>query len=61
MDASAREQFERDGFVVLPSIFSDVELNELKTEMAHIVDEMNVDDHPLSIFTTYDEKKASLR
>uniref|UniRef100_A0A914W8U7 Phytanoyl-CoA dioxygenase n=1 Tax=Plectus sambesii TaxID=2011161 RepID=A0A914W8U7_9BILA len=54
---NVKERFDRDGFVLVDGLFTDEEIDRLRTEMDHIVEEMDPTDHPRSIFTTTDEKK----
>ncbi|KAE9556501.1 hypothetical protein FO519_000195 [Halicephalobus sp. NKZ332] len=49
--------FSEFGFVRIDNVFGEKELEEIQKEMDKIVDEMNVDEHPKSVFSTYDEKK----
>ncbi|XP_065828827.1 phytanoyl-CoA dioxygenase domain-containing protein 1-like [Oscarella lobularis] len=51
------EKYQRDGYLVLPDLFSEVECDRLKRRCAEIVDEMRLEDHPKTIFTTTDDEK----
>ena len=44
------QKFERDGFVVIENVFSDQEIEEIKGAIAEIVDDMNLAEHPKSVF-----------
>lgn len=46
------EKYKTDGFLVIEGLFSLDEVEEMKQEMHKIVQEMNLDEHPKSIFTT---------
>ena len=52
--------FSENGFVRIDNVLREEELNELQAEMDKIVDEMNVDEHPKSVFSTYDEEKVNI-
>ncbi|CAD6199245.1 unnamed protein product [Caenorhabditis auriculariae] len=54
---SLRGDFERDGFAVVDGVFSDEELQKMKDSMAEIVGNMDLAEHPKSVFSTYDEDK----
>jgi phytanoyl-CoA hydroxylase len=49
--------FKENGFVRIDGVFEEKELDEMRGAMDKIVDEMNVDEHPKSVFCTNDEKK----
>ncbi len=51
-------QYETDGYAVIENFVSDAEVTSLKDEMHRIVEEMNPEDHPRSIFSTHDEKQV---
>ncbi|KAF1755856.1 hypothetical protein GCK72_012307 [Caenorhabditis remanei] len=51
------QKFERDGFVVIENVFNDQEIEEMKGAIGKIVDDMNLAEHPKSVFSTYDEDK----
>ncbi|KAF1755738.1 hypothetical protein GCK72_012188 [Caenorhabditis remanei] len=51
------QKFERDGFVVIENVFNDEEIEEMKGAIGKIVDDMNLAEHPKSVFSTYDEDK----
>uniref|UniRef100_A0A8R1DTX7 Phytanoyl-CoA dioxygenase domain-containing protein 1 homolog n=1 Tax=Caenorhabditis japonica TaxID=281687 RepID=A0A8R1DTX7_CAEJA len=57
--STLREKFERDGFAVIDNVFDDAEIEEMKTAISRIVDEMELSEHPRSVFSTYDEDKHS--
>lgn len=54
------EQFKRDGFLVIDGFFSVEEVEQMRQTMHKIVEEMNLDEHPKSIFTT-DESQTKFR
>lgn len=47
------------GFAVIEGVFGVEEVAELKQEMGNIVNELDVEQHPKSIFTTTDEDRVS--
>lgn len=49
--------FEKNGFAIIQNFASDEECNELRNEMKKIVNDMKMDEHPVSIFTTEDQEK----
>ncbi|CAI2352342.1 unnamed protein product [Caenorhabditis sp. 36 PRJEB53466] len=51
------EKFERDGFAVIENVFNDQEIQEMRDSISKIVDEMDLSQHPRSVFSTYDEDK----
>eukprot|EP00118_Oscarella_pearsei_P025585 m.308419 g.308419 ORF g.308419 m.308419 type:complete len:287 (+) comp43962_c0_seq1:132-992(+) len=51
------EQFRKDGYLVVPDLFTEAECDRLKQRCAEIVDEMKLEDHPGTIFTTTDDEK----
>lgn len=53
-----REKFDKDGFVVIENVFNDQEIAEMKSEISKIVAEMDLSQHPRSVFSTYDEDKV---
>lgn len=53
-----REKFERDGFVVVENVFNDQEIDEMKKSISKIVNDMDLAEHPKSVFSTYDEDKV---
>ncbi|KAK0399745.1 hypothetical protein QR680_003193 [Steinernema hermaphroditum] len=55
--SGVKEKFDRDGFVVIDNVFTEDDLDGLKKRMSEIVSEMNPDEHPKSVFSTYDEDK----
>ena len=52
--------FSEYGFVRIDNVYREDELKELQAEMDRIVDGMNIDEHPKSIFSTYDENKVDI-
>uniref|UniRef100_A0AC34F2S1 Uncharacterized protein n=1 Tax=Panagrolaimus sp. ES5 TaxID=591445 RepID=A0AC34F2S1_9BILA len=53
--------FKENGFVRIDGVFDEGELDEMRQAMEKIVDEMNVDEHPKSVFSTYDENKQIVK
>ncbi|KAH7730931.1 Phytanoyl-CoA dioxygenase [Aphelenchoides avenae] len=52
-----QELLDRDGFVKIESVFSTNEVHELQREMRQIVDQLDPESQPKSVFTTKDEQK----
>uniref|UniRef100_A0A0N4ZBA9 Phytanoyl-CoA dioxygenase n=1 Tax=Parastrongyloides trichosuri TaxID=131310 RepID=A0A0N4ZBA9_PARTI len=49
--------FQKNGFTIIQNFATPDECNELKEEMKKIVNDMKIEDHPKSIFTTTDQTK----
>uniref|UniRef100_A0A0N5C917 Phytanoyl-CoA dioxygenase n=1 Tax=Strongyloides papillosus TaxID=174720 RepID=A0A0N5C917_STREA len=49
--------YEKNGFAVIQNFATDKECDELREEMRRIVNDMKIDEHPKSIFTTTDNEK----
>lgn len=56
-----QELLDRDGFVKIESVFSTNEVHELQREMRQIVDQLDPESQPKSVFTTKDEQKVTLK
>ncbi|VDL65975.1 unnamed protein product, partial [Nippostrongylus brasiliensis] len=52
------KHFEENGFAVVENVFTEAELAEMKSEIGRIIDDVNLSEHPKSVFSTYDEDKA---
>ena len=50
--------YKENGFVRIDGVFTESDLAEMRQAMDKIVDEMNVNEHPKSVFSTYDENKV---
>uniref|UniRef100_A0A7E4W3Z1 Phytanoyl-CoA dioxygenase n=1 Tax=Panagrellus redivivus TaxID=6233 RepID=A0A7E4W3Z1_PANRE len=55
--ANVASLFKEHGFVRIDNVFSDDDLQVMRDAMDKIVDGLNVDEHPKSVFSTYDENK----
>lgn len=53
------ELFKENGFVRVDNVFTEVELEDMRQAMNKIVDDMKVEEHPKSVFSTYDENKVT--
>jgi len=49
------DRFYQDGYLVVPTFLSSEETSSLLTRSKELLDEFNVDDHPLTKFTTGDD------
>eukprot|EP00842_Homolaphlyctis_polyrhiza_P003243 jgi/Hompol1/391/HPOL_002973-RA len=47
-----RQQFERDGFLVIEDFFSKEQVNKMRASAGRLLDELDMDKHPLTRFTT---------
>ncbi|RMX45409.1 hypothetical protein pdam_00015714, partial [Pocillopora damicornis] len=50
------EEYEKNGFLVIENFFSLEEVEEMRNAMYDIVEKMNLEDHPKSIFTTGEDQ-----
>lgn len=50
--------FSDNGYVLVENVFTEQEADEMKTRMGEIVDELNLDQHPKSVFSTEDQDKV---
>ncbi|XP_037082660.1 phytanoyl-CoA dioxygenase domain-containing protein 1-like [Pollicipes pollicipes] len=55
------QQFENDGYVVIKGFLSEDEVTSLESARARIVDEMNPNEHQISVFSTVEDRQISLR
>jgi len=55
------ELFNENGFVVVENVFDEKAVREMQEEMRLIVDGMDPDEHPKSVFSTEDEEKVRLQ
>ncbi|CAJ0582469.1 unnamed protein product, partial [Mesorhabditis spiculigera] len=55
--ATTSEKLNQDGYAVVDGLFTSEECDALRKEMGVIIDGTNLEDHPRSVFTTYDEDK----
>ncbi|CAJ0601676.1 unnamed protein product [Cylicocyclus nassatus] len=51
------KNFEDNGYSVVEDVLTADELNEMKNEIDRIIDEIDFNQHPKSVFSTYDEDK----
>ncbi|VDN27952.1 unnamed protein product [Cylicostephanus goldi] len=51
------EKFEENGYAVVEDVFTADELNEMKNEIDRVIDGIDLNQHPKSVFSTYDEDK----
>jgi len=51
------EIYENNGFVLVDNVFNGNETEEMKAEMDKIVGQLNLEQHPKSVFSTEDENK----
>lgn len=49
----------KDGFVVLEDVYTSEEIDEMKQEMRKIVDSMDLEGQPKSVFSTYSDDQVS--
>ncbi|WKY05818.1 hypothetical protein Q1695_006209 [Nippostrongylus brasiliensis] len=54
------KHFEENGFAVVENVFTEAELAEMKSEIGRIIDDVNLSEHPKSVFSTYDEDKHTV-
>lgn len=52
------KMFSDNGYVLVENVFTEQEADEMKTRMGEIVDELNLDQHPKSVFSTEDQDKV---
>lgn len=52
------KHFEENGYAVVEDVFSEDELAEMKAEIERVIDGVDLDQHPKSVFSTYDEDKV---
>lgn len=55
-----RDLYSKNGFVLIDNVFPENETDEMKLEMAKIVEGLNLDNHPKSVFSTEDADKVSV-
>ncbi|KAK5978485.1 Phytanoyl-CoA dioxygenase domain-containing protein 1 [Trichostrongylus colubriformis] len=51
------KDFEENGFAVIENVFTNDELTEMKNEIDRLITEIDLNEHPKSVFSTYDEDK----
>ncbi|XP_018027345.1 phytanoyl-CoA dioxygenase domain-containing protein 1 [Hyalella azteca] len=52
------EEYHRDGYAVLPDFLNAGEVTELRRACDRIVDELNFDEHPATVFSTADHSET---
>jgi hypothetical protein len=52
--------YEENGFVLVDGIFTEQEADEMKREMSKIVDNLNLEASPKSVFSTQEEDKVCI-
>lgn len=52
------EIYAENGYVLVENVFTEKEADEMKTRMDEIVDKLNLDQHPKSVFSTEDHDKV---
>uniref|UniRef100_A0A915E5T2 Phytanoyl-CoA dioxygenase n=1 Tax=Ditylenchus dipsaci TaxID=166011 RepID=A0A915E5T2_9BILA len=55
--ANLSKLFNEKGYVVVNNVFDEHALTQMQSEMAKIVEQMDPDQHPKSVFSTLDEEK----
>ncbi|KAI6175825.1 hypothetical protein M3Y97_00731500 [Aphelenchoides bicaudatus] len=55
--ARVAEIYDKNGFVLVENVFMEQETEEMKREMDKIVDSLDLESHPKSIFSTEDQNK----
>ena len=55
------QQFETDGFLVLPGFLSEDEVRSLESARARLVREMVPSEHQISIFSTLNDRQVRMR
>ncbi|ETN83122.1 Phytanoyl-CoA dioxygenase [Necator americanus] len=51
------KKFEEHGYAVVEDVFTTEEVMEMKAEIERVIDGIDFDRHPKSVFSTYDEDK----
>ena len=60
LTAQQLQQFQTDGYLVLPDFLSDEDVSALETARARLVEEMIPSEHQISIFSTLEDRQVSL-
>ncbi|KAK6747465.1 hypothetical protein RB195_000580 [Necator americanus] len=54
------KKFEEHGYAVVEDVFTTEEVMEMKAEIERVIDGIDFDRHPKSVFSTYDEDKHTV-
>jgi phosphoribosylformylglycinamidine (FGAM) synthase-like enzyme len=55
-----QQLYEENGFVLIDGVFTEQEADEMKREMSKIVDNLNLEASPKSVFSTQEEDKVCI-
>jgi hypothetical protein len=58
LSCEQQKKFWSDGYLTIPSLFSDTECETLRQRCSELVDELRIEDHPITVFSTQPGKQA---